>query len=287
MVWSLIFPLFAAFVAGSGSVIEKYILKKKTISPKLYQSFCFFIMAIIMIPLLFFFWKLDSLALNFTNILIMLAVVVFSLIANYFVLYALKWDKLTHIEPARLLEPLFTIILAIIFSFIFGEALFERNTKVIIPAIIAGVALVASHIKKHHLSFDKYFIFAIIGSFFFALELVISRLILDFYSPLTFYFVRCTFIFVFSFILFKPKFKELDKKTGWQIFGAGAIWVILRVMIYYGYIELGVIFTTLVLMLGPIFIYFFAWKFLREKPSKRNLIAAAIILASVLYAVLA
>ena len=66
----------------------------------------------------------------------------------------------------------------------------EKNFTALILALIAAAALIFSHIKKHHLKFGKYFIFALIGSFFFASELVLSRLILDYYSPMTFYFAR-------------------------------------------------------------------------------------------------
>ena len=78
----------------------------------------------------------------------------------------MKWEKVTNLEPAKILEPLFVIILAIFFSFIIDAGLYERNLKVIIPALIAGVALIFSHIQKHHLKFNRYFIAAILGSFF-------------------------------------------------------------------------------------------------------------------------
>lgn len=71
-----------------------------------------------------------------------------------------------------------------------------------------------------------------------------------------------------------------------EIMITGILWVIYRIMIYYGYMELGVIFTTLMIMLGPIFIYFFAWKFLKEKLDWRNIAAVIVIIGSVLYAIL-
>ena len=218
--------------------------------------------------------------------MIMLGIVISAVIANVLILYALKWDKLTHITPARLVEPLIVIFLAILFSFIFGETLFERNTKVIIPAVIAGVALIFSHIKKHHLSFNKYFIATLFGSFFFALEMVSSRLILDFYTPLSFYFIRSLLILTISFLIFRPQFDKLSNKIRWEILGVAAIFVGFRMILYYGYLNYGVIFTTLMIMLGPVFIYYFAWKFLKEKIGWRNIVGAAIILGSVLYVVL-
>lgn len=285
MSWAYLIPVIGAIGVGGGTLLEKLVLRKRKITPRSYQAVAFLAIIIVMIPFLFFFWKMEAQAFSLTSILVFFGIVVSSVLANVFVFYALKWEKICNIEPARLLEPLFVILLAVIFSFIFGQTLFERNTQVLIPALVAAVALIASHIKKHHLEFNKYFIAAIIGSFFFAFELVLSKFILNYYSPISLYFLRCLFVFIISFLIFKPKLKDIDKKARWEIVAASAIWVVYRVMTYYGFQTLGVIFTTLILMLGPIFIYLFAWKFLKEKPGWRNIAAAIVIIASVLYAI--
>jgi len=279
-------PIFGALALATGTILEKIVLRKRKVNIKLYQTACFLAIVLAMVPFIYFFWKMEAQALQLGNILIFLAVIVSALIANIFVFYSLKWEKITNIEPARILEPLFVILLAIIFSFFIGEGLYERNLKIVIPALIAGAALIFSHIKKHHFSLNRYIIAAIIGSFFFALELVISRLILDFYSPITFYFLRCSTIFLISLIAFRPKFKLLDKKSRWIILITGAIWAIYRIVIYWGYINLGIIFTTLMIMLGPIFIYLFAYKFLKEKLNWRNIVASLVIIVCIMYAIL-
>lgn len=198
----------------------------------------------------------------------------------------MKWEKVSNLEPAKVLEPLFVILLAIIFSF-FTIGLYDKNLNIIFPAVIAALALVFSHIKKHHLDFNKYFLAAIAGSFFFGLELVISRLILDYYSPMTFYLFRSLAIFLISLIIFKPQFSKIDKKSKWHILITGAIWVLYRTVMYYGYLNLGVIFTTLIFMLGPVFVFAFARIFLKEKLNWKNIAAAFVVVACVIYTVLA
>ena len=277
-------PILGALALATGTILQKAVLGKRKINIKLYQSAEFLAIVLAMLPFIYFFWKLDAPALELKNILIFLLVIFFSILANLFTFYSMKWEKLTNLEPAKILEPLFVILFAIIFSF-FAEELYDRNLKIIIPALIAGGALVFSHVQKHHLNFNKYFIAAIIGSFFFALELVISRLILGFYSPMTFYFLRCSSIFLISLIIFKPKFKNIQTKVRWEILLIGAIWFIYRVMVYWGYLNLGIIFTTLMIMLGPIFIYAFAHIFLKEKLNWRNIIASIIIVGCIIYAI--
>lgn len=278
-------PIIGALALAGGTILEKAVLIKRKVDIKLYQTASFFAIALVMIPLLYFFWGMGSGALETKNILIFGAVVIFSIIANLFTFYSMKWEKVTALEPAKILEPLFVILLAIIFSFFF-EGLYDRNSQVVIPALVAAVALIFSHIKKHHLEFNKYFLATIAGSFFFALELVLSRLILNFYSPISFYFIRCSLIFVISLAIFKPNFSKLDKGIKKEILLVAILWVVYRLMIYYGYLSLGVIFTTLMVMLGPIFVYIFAWKFLKEKIEWRNIVAAVVIIGSVIYAIL-
>jgi len=279
-------PILGAVALATGIIIQRSVLKKKKIDIKSYQTAEFLAIIIAMLPFIYFFWHIDAQALEFKNIFIFSLVVLFSITANLFTFYSMKWEKVTNLAPAKILEPLFVIILAIFFSFIIDSKLYERNLKVIIPALIAGVALIFSHIKKHHLKFNKYFIAAILGSFFFALELIISRLILDHYSSITFYFLRCSAILLVSIILFRPKLKVFDKKARISILIIGIIWAVYRIIIYWGYVNLGVMFTTLLIMMGPIFIYLFAWKFLKEKINWKNIIASIIIIACIIYAVM-
>ncbi|VVB83804.1 EamA-like transporter family protein [uncultured archaeon] len=279
-------PLIGAVASAAGTVLEKAILKKKKMGIKLYQIAGFLAIVLVLIPLLFFFWKLDAGAFSTKSILIFAGIVISATIANFLVFYSEKAEKITSLEPIKILEPMFVILLAVILSF-FIEGIGKSNIKIIIPAVIASIALIFPHIKKNHIKFNKYFIAAIFGSFFFAFELVLSKLILDFYSPITFYFFRCLFILALSLMLFKPGFKSLDKKSSLMILAMGVISVIFRVATYFGYMQYGIVFTTLIIMISPIFVYIFANKFLKEKLNWKNIISSLIIVACVVYALFA
>jgi drug/metabolite transporter (DMT)-like permease len=280
-----IIPILGALALGIGTVLERFILKKRKIGIKFYQTASFFVISLISIPLLFFFWKLDNSAFELKNILIFFSIIATSIAANLFVFYSLKGEKVTNLEPARILEPMFTILLALVFSF-FIQGFYEQNLKILIPAIIASFALIFPFLKREHLEMNKYFIAAIFGSFFFGLELILSRLILDSYSPVTFYFFRSLSIFLFSLIIFHPRLQKVDKKISSAIIATGLVWVIYRVAVYFGYLHYGVVFTTLMIMLGPMVVYILANKFLKEKLNWRNIISSIIIIACVMYATL-
>lgn len=275
-------PILGAIALASGTILQKIILRKKRINIKEYNVLEFLSIIIIMALFLVFFWRLEPEALQLKNVLIFLGIVIISIGANLFMLYSMKWEKVSNLEPAKILEPLFVVLLSIVFSFFF-EGLYERNPGVIIPGIIAGLALVFSHVGKHHLTFNKYFKSAIMGSFLFALELVLSVLILEYYSSFTFYFLRCTTILLITYLIFRPKVNNLKNKEKIHFLIIGALWIVLRVIMYYGYQEIGIISTTIILMLGPILIYIFAKIFLKEKLHWKNIISAGIILACVAY----
>lgn len=277
------FPIIAAVALAGGTILEKSILKRKNLNIQKYQTLGFLTISIIMLPLLYFFWKVDSQALELKNILIFMGVVVSSIVANLFAFYSLKGDKVSNLGPARMLEPLFTILLAVVFSFFFQGA-YESNYKILIASLIAGLTLIFTHTKKEQINFNKYFIAAIMGSLFFALEIIISNLILEYYSPVTFYFLRCLGIFLFSLVIFRPNFSGVDSKLKVDLVMIGIIWVLYRVVAYYGYMQIGVVSTTLILMLGTVLTYLFAKLFLKEKIDKRKIIASIIILACILFA---
>jgi len=277
-------PVIGSLALATITLMEKLVLKTRKIKIETIHVYGFLSSVLVMFPIIYFLWNVNQSALELKNVLIFSMVIIASIVANLLAFYSLKWERITNIEPARMLEPLFVIILAILFSFF--SVLYEKNLNVVIPALIAGSALVFSHIKRHYLEFNKYFLAAIAGSFLFALELVLSRLILDLYSPLSFYFLRCSAIFLISFVIFRPSLKNVKTKVKKEIFLIGFLWVVFRLALYYGYINLGIITTTLIILLAPIFIYLFAWKFLKEKLDWKNITAAIIILGCVAYAVL-
>lgn len=275
-------PIIGALALASGTIFQRKILKQREISIKKYFVMEFIAISLVMLPLIYFFWEIKSEAFLLKNVILFSSVIVASILANIFAFKSMKWEKINNIEPAKVLEPLLVILLAILFSFFFEG--FDKNPKILVPAILSVFALIFSHIKKRHLDFNKYFIFAIIGSFFFALELILSRLILDYFNPITFYFLRCLILAIFGIAIFHPSFKNVKIKTKFYTLIVGAIWVVFRIITYWGYLKLGVIFTTLIMLLGPVFVYLFAHIFLKEKYNWKNILVSAIIIASVVYA---
>ena len=84
-------PILGAFLEATGMIIEKKTLKKKNIDYKNYSIYSFFAIVVIIIPFLFFFWRLDPEAFQLTNLLIFFAISIIALIANLLIFYSLGW----------------------------------------------------------------------------------------------------------------------------------------------------------------------------------------------------
>ena len=272
-------PIIGAILEAGGMIFEKKMLKKRNLDYKNYAVYEFFAIVLVMATFVFFFWRIDNGAFSTRNLSIFLGVVVSSIVANILIFYSLKRENVTEFEPVWLMQPLFTIILA----FLFYSS--ERKWNIVILALVASFSLVASHVRKHHLVFNKYLIAALLGGFFFAVELVLSKSLLSFYSPFTFYFLRCLFVLIAVFAIFRPSGKEVDKKTGIMFLIIGLVWALYRGIIYYGYETYGIVFTTIVLILSPVFLFIFAVIFLKEKPKLRNIVSSAIIVVCVALAI--
>jgi drug/metabolite transporter (DMT)-like permease len=281
----MIIPILGALLEGAGTIIDKRILNDRKINFKNYTVYGFLAIVLVMLPFIYFLWKVEKEAFSLINLSIFIFIIIISTLANILMCYAIKRESVSEMEPIRLMQPLFTILIAFILSFFFSVYSKEGNFSILILAIIASIALIVSHIKKHHLKFDKYILAAIFGSLFFAIELVTSRFLLSYYSSFSFYFLRCFFIFLITLIVFRPKISSVNNKSKFLILIVGIIWVVYRIILYYGYLKLGIVFTTMLFILSPIFVYIFAWIFLKEKLSWRNIISAIIIVGCVILAI--
>ena len=106
-------PILGAIALAGATIFQRAILKKKNISVKQYFIFEFLSIVLVMLPFIFFFWNVSPEAYLLKNILILSAVVILSIIANVFVFYSMKGEKVSRLEPAKMLEPLFVVIFAI------------------------------------------------------------------------------------------------------------------------------------------------------------------------------
>ncbi len=274
-------PIIGAFLEATGMIIEKNVLRSRKLTYKNYTVFVFLGIVLITLPFLYWIWRIDAAFWNIYNVFLFSIVIITALVANLLTFYSLKRENIGEFEPLWLMQPLFTIVLAIM---IYPS---ERNWVVVFLALVASVSLVLMHVKKSHLEFDRYLVAGVLASFFFAVELVASKDILPYFSSFTFYFVRCFFIFAFAFIMYRPSFRPLNNKMGRNIVVIGITWILYRAILYAGYESLGIVYTTILFILSPVLMLFFAAIFLKERLTRRQIITNCIIIACVALTVVA
>lgn len=279
-------PAFGALLEASSAIITKKIINRHKVRFPSFMIYIFGAIVLVSIPALYFFWDVKPEAFEPGILALFFSMIIVSMFANYFIFYSLKREDLSELMPIRLTTPLFTILFAFILSFFFSNYLGERNYMVLIFALIASVTLVIAHIEKHHLHFNKYSVTALIGSILFAIDFVMTKPLLLYYSPFTLYFVRALFIFIIAWGFLHPKIDPLATKTKIMIFTAAILAVIYRVILYQGFQTIGIIFTTTIFILSPVLIYIFARIFLKEKITLKQIISSIIIVACVAAAVI-
>lgn len=217
-------------------------------------------------------------AFSIIGIFYLILLVIFALIWNIIYYRVQQHETVQEFEVIVMMQPLFISLMAAI---IFTD---ERNWHVLAATIIASLALILSHLRRDHLQFDKYSRYLLLAVFFIAAETQMRKLLLDWYSPAALYFIRTGILTVLFIFIWHPAKLAIPKKSWPHIIISGFFGAIMMVLSFYGYKNLGVVLTTLILMLGPVLTYLLDFIILKEKLRPRIIAAAFVILACIIYA---
>jgi drug/metabolite transporter (DMT)-like permease len=270
--------LIAALSGGCGDIANKILLARFKLALRQYLPLIFMILTVIsyfLIPINYKFVQEE--ALRWSNIAIFLVMVTAATVWNTLLAKSLQSEPLHEYETIILTVPLFTVILAAIF---FPA---ERNLHVLRAGIVASLVLLLFKMKKHHLSLSGNARRTALAVVFIAVEVVCLRHLLNFYSPSLLYFIRVALLALIFAFIYRPSFRlELRQWIGLvaaAIFGTGVM-----VLKYYAFVQIGVVFTTMVLLLSPFIAYGASYYYLKErKDFRRDFICALIIVACIIY----
>lgn len=219
--------------------------------------------------------------LSLKYILIFIALIVVAVLWNLLYYRGLHEEKLVEFELITMVYPLATIILASIFL------PQEFDLQIFFAGIIATLALIFSHIKYHHLRFNKIEKKLLWTVVLMAIESILVRYLLEVMSPLSLYCVRTGVMLAVFLVIFRKEVKLIKSniylvyQIVLAIFGIGFM-----VFEFEAYTRIGVSFTILVLLLTPVLT--FLWAHFKEKESFpiKKMLAAAVIIAAIIYAYL-
>ncbi|HRY59815.1 MAG TPA: EamA family transporter [Patescibacteria group bacterium] len=278
------YPFVAALLTAGDIIYEKYVFtwsklknKQNVFVPVMFMfAFIFLAIFVVIFPDMA---EIKADAYKPVFLLLMLLVVAVASLRNMLYYYSFQREGLGEIEPFMSFVPLLTILIA---GIVYPQ---ETNIQIFALAIIAALALVLSHIKKRHLFFDKALWPIFIAIILEAVENNLVRELLRFYSPVSMYMIRSFFIAIMLMIFIRPQFKKANNKEIINLAIISLLWVFVMVFTYYAYQTVGVVYTSLIMMLSPMLIVFGSRLVLKDKKlTKRNFITLIIIIACVIAA---
>ena len=274
----MIQAFLAAISQTGGIIIDKIVLTRRQMEIHVFIPLVFmflFLLSAILFPFLGTV-KLDLFNLN--EILLFVAMIVTAIVWNIFYYKGVQAEKVHEYESIIMFQPLLTVALA---ALVFGS---ERNIHVLIAAVVAAVALIYSRAEKKHFEFGQGSIYLLIAVVLMSVELILTKPLLTVFSPVAFYFFRTIIMFVFFYLYYRPQLTKVSTTNAWLVLLTCVFGTVQMVSKYYGFETLGIVYTSLVLMLAPILVYIISTIWLHERIKFRLTAATIIIFLCVVYA---
>lgn len=273
---------FIASVGYAGGIVaDKIVLCRKKVPILRFIPLLFIFLAIFTAVLLPRYGSIDWALLSSNKYFWLTALMTVVAVSwNIFYYRGIQQEDIHEFELIMLLSPLATIL----FAEIFIPA--ERNWATFLAGIIASAALIATRFRHHHVKISRVAWQSMLAMLLMSFESIVIKELLHALSPVSLYFMRTFIIAIVFLILYRPKLLAVSK-SAFALTALSAIFgVIQMVLKFYGFESLGVIETTMILVLGPFLVYFISPIWFKEKVYKRDIFAFVVLVICILYVTL-
>ena len=273
------FEVIVASLGYVGGIISnKFTLSKYRVPVMRFLPLQFLWLAVISSIFLVRFGHIDwAIFTNYKYIFTFVLMITVAVSWNILSCYGMQKEELHEFELIMLLSPLMTIIFATIFL------PSERSWGVFLPAIIASTALIATRFRKHHVKIGAAAWRTIISMVLMSFESILIKELLAVASPVSLYFVRTAVIAVVLLVMYRPKMFSMPASAYALTILSAIFGVVQMILKFYGFQSLGVVETTMILVLGPFLVYLASAIFFKERLFKRDLFAAVVVVLCILY----
>lgn len=270
--------IFSSLGYAGGVAADKIILDKRRVPVMRFIPLLFIWLALITAIFLPMWGRIDSTIFhNSKPLLVFVLMIGVAVTWNVYYYQGIQKENLAEFELIMLFTPLATVILAEIF------VPSERNLQVFLAGLISSAALIASRFRPHHLKLSFLAKRTMLAMILMSFESILIKYLLTYFSPVSLYFVRTTIIALIFIVLYRPKLFSLSL-TAYSLTIISAIFGVMQMVLkFYGFQSLGIIETTMILLLGPILVYIISYFYFHEMLYKRDLLAMVIIVMSILY----
>lgn len=274
----MIEAVIASLGYAGGVMADKLVLSKYRIPVMRFIPLLFIWLALITAILLPRLGRINMAAFNdWRYIVLLLAMLLVATVWNILYYKGIQQENLHEFELIMLLSPLATVVLATVLL----PA--ERNAGIFIPALIASVVLIVTRFRKHHATLGKAAWRTIIAMLLLSFESILIKELLTMFSPVSLYFIRTAMLALVFVFFYRPKIFAMPKRAFTLIVLSAVFGVIQMVLKFYGLRSLGVVETTMILIMGPFLVYMLSAVIFKESIYKRDLFATAVVAACILY----
>ena len=275
---NFLLPVLAAILQASSRTLDKIVLSFRNVGYKTYIGVSF--PMIFAITLIIFAIVRPPITVDlFQGHLLFLLILSIGLILLTNILFyrALDHDELGEMETLGLFRGLSIVLFA---SFIFTD---ERNPYILIPAVIAGTAVLWSHWEHHKFHLAKNTKWFVIESIFAApISAATAKILLTAWNPIALEFVRAgTLAILFSPYFFRTSGK-LSSKTLYTFIAINVLTTFGWIFFFFSFQSSGIVYTLLIFSIRPLLVYMASLIFLKEKFHPKKAIAFAIVLVCII-----
>src|ERR1043166_831594 len=278
--FSALTPFLAAVLQAASFTCDKAILNIRRITYKTYTAISF--------PLLFLFdciiWFIFrppvhwSLLAGTTGLLVVGSIATI-IVTNLLYYRALKDDQLSEINVVSLTA---AIPVLIVNALIFTD---ERRLAILIPALIAAVAVIWSHWENHKLHFAKHTPACLWWLWFTApLNAAAAKIILATWHPIVLEMFRDGVIALVLFPLFYSSITRANARGWWLLLATNALSSSAWILYFVSYQQVGIVYTGLIFSLQPLLVYLAGVLILKEAFVPKKFVAFLIVLAAIVTA---
>ncbi len=277
---NFLLPIIAAVLQASSFTIDKVILSFRKVDFKVYLGISFVLIFLINGIIFLLFQPPFSLALfaNYNWLLILISIGLI-ILTNFIFYWVLNHEHLGEMQTLSLLAGIPVILIS---SFFFTS---ERQPTIVIPALIALLAVVWSHWEHHHFQIARRSALFLLWSFSVApVGVILSKTLLATWNPISLELVRSGVIACLLTPFLYRGYRGAEGSAGGLLLITNILTSVASLLIYFGYQRLGIVYTTLLFSIQPLLVYFASVWFLREHWQWKKGIAFFIVVGSITFA---
>ncbi|MBI2024057.1 EamA family transporter [Candidatus Giovannonibacteria bacterium] len=270
-------PVLAAFLQASSFTLDKVILSIKKIDFRTYTGISFPLIFVINLIIFFLIKPPLTYEMIFGKLFWYILASIFLMIIGNIIYYkALGKDKLSEIEVIGLI----TVLPVIIFSsLIFSD---ERKLGIIIPALIASLAMIWSHWKggKFVLKRDTLF-FLLLYLVTSPIRTFIIKILLETWNPISLELLHAGVTAAVLTPLYRKSYSAVTLKAFSLLVLTNLLTAVAWILFYFSFQASGIVYTVLLFSLQPLLVYMASIFLLKEKTDHKKTIAFIIVLISI------